>query len=70
MFSKITALPVDQGKEWWTVVHMERNDVGEVRIEWNPEVFADPNGVLSVLRMLEQSAEEAQAELTSAANEA
>jgi hypothetical protein len=59
MRDKLRVLPVDQKAEWWTVVHLELNDAGDVRVEWHPNVLANPYMVNEVLQALVYAAEQA-----------
>ena len=70
MWEKAKALPVDQDEKWTVVVQLLRNEAGQVRVDWNPEVFTDPDAVVAVLEMLRESAQDAQAELMSQPNAA
>lgn len=65
MWQKLTALPVNNGHKWRTVVLLEQNEEGETHIEWDQDVLLEPTGVRSALRTLEEAAIEAQMELMS-----
>ena len=67
MRDKLRAVPADQKAEWWTVVHLELNDAGEVRVEWHPNVLANPDMVNEVLEALGRAAEQAWEDVEAAA---
>ena len=58
MRDKLRAVPVDEKTEWWTVVHLELNDAGDVRVGWHPKVLTDPDMVNEVLEALVRAAEQ------------
>jgi hypothetical protein len=55
---RVSATPLELTSEFQTLVQVQRNDAGDIVVTWHPNIMAEPDPIIAVLRALSDAAAE------------